>query len=193
MPQEEQEKFFNEIGREKIKTLTQKATQQYIDENNKLKADLEKEKNNVKIKEVTVEIDNTDYTVVNKLNKIQKEKENLEEKLRLMTDVADAYRQDSEDYQKMKEDITYLTKQKDDLGRQIQAITDISGLVVEIDHLVKEKLAPVKYSKSLLEAKDDEIVIRNLGEIVEVVQQWCDEIKEYIPNKNNYVEGMVVE
>jgi hypothetical protein len=44
-----------------------------------------------------------------------------------------------------------------------------------------------------LEAKDDEIVIRNLSDIVEVVQQWCDEIKEYIPNKNNYVEGMVIE
>lgn len=33
MPREEQEKFFNDIGRDKIKTLTQKATQQYIDEN----------------------------------------------------------------------------------------------------------------------------------------------------------------
>lgn len=105
-----------------------------------------------------------------------------------MTDKAEAYKQDSEDYKKMKEDITYLTKQKDDLGRQIQSITDISGLVVEIDHLVKEKLAPVRYSKSLLEAKDDEIVLRNLTDIVQVVQQWCDEIKEYIPNKINYVE-----
>jgi len=31
MPLEEQEKFFEEIGREKIKTMTQKATEQYID------------------------------------------------------------------------------------------------------------------------------------------------------------------
>lgn len=45
MNQEEQEKFFNDIGREKIKTLTQKATQQYIDENNKLKNELDIEKN----------------------------------------------------------------------------------------------------------------------------------------------------
>ncbi len=30
MPQEEQEKFFNEIGRDRIKTLTQKATEEYI-------------------------------------------------------------------------------------------------------------------------------------------------------------------
>ncbi|WP_346889165.1 hypothetical protein [Clostridium sp. UBA1056] len=30
MPQEEQEKFFNEIGRDKIKSLTQKATEAYV-------------------------------------------------------------------------------------------------------------------------------------------------------------------
>lgn len=46
MPQEEQEKFFNDIGREKIKTLTQKATQQYIDKIKRLQEELEKEKNN---------------------------------------------------------------------------------------------------------------------------------------------------
>lgn len=31
MPQEEQERFLNDIGREKIKALTQRETQQYID------------------------------------------------------------------------------------------------------------------------------------------------------------------
>lgn len=40
MPQDEQEN----IGREKIKTLTQKATQQYINENRELKRALENEK-----------------------------------------------------------------------------------------------------------------------------------------------------
>ena len=88
----------------------------------------------------------------------------------------------------MKDEITYLTQQKDDLGRQIKSITDISGLLEEINNLIKNKLAPVKYSKSLLEAKDDEIVVRNLTDIVQVVQQWCDDMKKYIPNKTNYVE-----
>lgn len=31
MDKEEQEKLFNEIGREKLRTMTQKATQEYID------------------------------------------------------------------------------------------------------------------------------------------------------------------
>lgn len=174
-------------------TLKDKLKQQE-EKNQELRQALDREKNKHKEKEI-IEIDNTDYALQSKLKKIEKELEEKEiesnrfkTRLELMTDKAEAYKQDSEDYKKMKEDITYLTKQKDDLGRQIQSITDISGLVVEIDHLVKEKLAPVRYSKSLLEAKDDEIVLRNLTDIVQVVQQWCDEIKEYIPNKINYVE-----
>ncbi|OSA95785.1 UNVERIFIED_ORG: hypothetical protein B2H93_04980 [Clostridium botulinum] len=203
MDKEEQEKLFNEIGREKLRTMTQKATQEYIDklqeqeqENQKLKQALEQEKNKPKEKEyIEKVVDNTDYSLKNKLDKIKKEleekvteRDRLKTKLELMTNKAEAYKQDSQDYNKMKQDITYLTKQKDDLGRQLQSITDISGLVVEINHLIKDKLAPIRYSKSLLEAKDDEIVLRNLTDIVQVVQQWCDEIKEYIPNKINYVE-----
>lgn len=83
MPQEEQEKFFNEIGMDKIKTMTQKATQQYIDENNRLKVELQKEKNKPeKIKEVvnrSVEVDKTDYVGMSKIDKIKKENERLRE------------------------------------------------------------------------------------------------------------------
>lgn len=198
MSQEEQENFFNEIGMDKLKIMTQKATQQYIDENNRLKAELQKEKNKPeKIKEVIVEVevDNTDYVAMSKIDKIKKEnerlreeKESLEKRLQAKKELAEAYENDSNELKKMRNEITYLTQQKDEIGRRIQSITDISGLVVEIDSLIKNKLAPVKYSKSILEAKDDEIVIENLTEIVQVVQSWVDEMKQYIPNKINFVE-----
>lgn len=198
MSQEEQENFFNEIGMDKLKIMTQKATQQYIDENNRLKAELQKEKNKPeKIKEVIVEVevDNTDYVAMSKIDKIKKEnerlreeKESLEKRLQAKKELAEVYENDSNELKKMRNEITYLTQQKDEIGRRIQSITDISGLVVEIDSLIKNKLAPVKYSKSILEAKDDEIVIENLTEIVQVVQSWVDEMKQYIPNKINFVE-----
>jgi ParB-like chromosome segregation protein Spo0J len=203
MPQEEQEKFFNEIGKEKIKQMTQKQTQQYIEEKQKLEAsnealtesynDLSKKFENEQNKEpITVQVDNTDYETINKLNKkvegITKERDRIKTSLELMSNVADAYEQDSLEYKKMKDDITYLTNQKDDIGRQIKAITDISGLVIEVDHLIKDKLAPVRYSRSLLEAKDDEIVLRNLTDMVETVEQWSSEMRKYIPKKTNYVE-----
>ena len=194
LSQEEQLELFNELGEDKLKEMTQKEVKEYIDKNNKLEQELKVEKN--KPKEVVTEtIDNTDYTIVNKLSRLEKEfedkkieSERLGRRLELAQQKADAYEQDSTDYRKMKDEITYLTQQKDDLGRQIKSITDISGLLEEINNLIKNKLAPVKYSKSLLEAKDDEIVVRNLTDIVQVVQQWCDEMKEYIPNKINYVE-----
>jgi ParB family transcriptional regulator, chromosome partitioning protein len=194
LTQEEQLELFNELGEDKLKEMTQKEVKEYIDKNNRLEQELRVEKN--KPREIITEtIDNTDYSIVDKLNKIQKEfedkkieSERLGRRLELAQQKADAYEQDSNDYRKMKDEITYLTQQKDDLGRQIKSITDISGLLEEINNLIKNKLAPVKYSKSLLEAKDDEIVIRNLTDMVQVVQQWCDEMKKYIPNKINYVE-----
>ena len=194
LTQEEQLELFNELGEDRLKEMTQKEVKEYIDKNDKLEQELRIEKN--KPREVVTEtIDNTDYTIVNKLSKLEKEfedkkieSERLGRRLELAQQKADAYEQDSTDYRKMKDEITYLTQQKDDLGRQIKSITDISGLLEEINSLIKNKLAPVKYSKSLLEAKDDEIVVRNLTDIVQVVQQWCDDMKEYIPNKINYVE-----
>lgn len=186
------------------KKALEKQTEQYIKEKQVLEnsySELSRKYIEEKSKEpitVEVEVDNTDYMAIRKseeltekYNKILLEKNNLQTKLRLMTDKADAYEQDSSDYNKMKEDITYLTKQKDDLGRQLLAITNISGLVVEIDHLIKGKLAPVIYSKSLLEAREDEIVLRNLTDMVETIEQWCSEMRQYIPNKTDYVEVIV--
>lgn len=156
---------------------------------NELSEKYDKEKNK---EPKVVEVDNTDYTQIEKLKKelehTKSEKDRIENRLDLMTEKADLYEKDSLEYEKMKNDIEFLTNKKDDLGRQIESITSISGLVVEIDHLIKEKLAPVKYSRALLEAKNDDIVINNLSEIVQVVRQWCDEMSEYLPNKKNYVE-----
>lgn len=152
----------------------------------------------VEIREI--EVDKTDYSVVRKaqqLENILNEKDaqvvKLKKKLELMENKAEAYKQDSYEYKKMKEDIAYLTQQKDDLGRQIQAITDISSLVVEVDNLIKNKLAPVRYSKSIREANKDEIVIANLSSIVNVVEGWCLEMKQYLPSENDYINVNVVE
>lgn len=199
LSQEEQSKLIEDLGRDKIKTLTQKATEEYIAKNRDLEQQLKQEQSKPP-KVIEKEIDNTDYTIVNKAKKLEENLSNknieidrLKKKLELMVDKANAYEQDSNEYKKMKQDITYLTNQKDDLGRQLQAITDISALVVEIDHLIKNKLAPVRYSKSIREANSDEIVIRNLTEIINVVEGWCIEMKQYLPIENNYINANVVE
>lgn len=95
---------------------------------------------------------------------------------------------EAKQYQELKTQINQLTKQKDDLGRQIQARTELSGLMVRVEHLLKTELAPIKYCRAIDEAADDEIVIRNLASIVDRVSQWCQEIEKYIPSRRNFVE-----
>lgn len=194
LSQDEQNKILEELGLDKLKEMTQKEVKEYIDENIRLKQENQELKN--KPKEVITEtIDNTDYTIKKKFEETQKELEQIkkmktlvENELRATKGVAEAYKEDSENYYKMKSDIDYLTKQKDDLGRQIESITSISALVVEVQHLISDKLAPIKYSRAILEAKDDDVVMNNLREILQVVANWYSEMMTYIPKEEDFVE-----
>ena len=92
---------------------------------------------------------------------------------------------------KLKEELERLGTTKDDYGRAINAATELSGLVVKIEHLLKDELAPIKYSRAMTEQRDNEIVQRNLEEIVGIVRAWCDEMDSYL-NKNNYIDVEVI-
>src|SRR5690625_7722781 len=76
-------------------------------------------------------------------------------------------------------------------GRAINAATELSALVVKIEHLLKDELAPIKYSRAITEQRDNEVVQRNLSEIVSIVRGWCDEKDSYL-YKNNYIEVEVI-
>lgn len=161
--------------------------------------ELHKEKNKpVQVETEIVEkvVDNTDYDSITKLNNqlrqkeksyelLMNEKKAIENKMRLTE-------KENNEFQSLKNQIQHLMSEKEDIGRQIEAATSISGLVVEINHLIKEKLAPVKYSKAIQEMSDDEIVVRNLSEIIHTVQSWCDEMRIYLPNSNRKIIDMEV-
>lgn len=118
-----------------------------------------------------------------------KEKEILERKAKLNE-------RDSEKYKQLKDEIENLSKEKNDLGRQIKSRTELSGLVVRIEHILKTELAPVKYSRAIDEASTDEIVTRNLRDIVGRVESWCQDMYEYIPKvqgNENIIDVEVVE
>lgn len=164
-----------------------------------LKGELEEEKNKpviIETKVVEKEIDNTDYESIERAKEelkrkersyilLKNEKSALEEKMALIEE-------ENEEYQKLRTQIQYLTKEKEDLGRQIEAATSISSLVVEVEQLIHEKLAPVKYSRALQEMQNDEIVMKNLSEIIYSVQTWCDDMKEYLPNKRKIIDMEVL-
>lgn len=194
MPQEEQEKFFNDIGREKIKDLSQKATQQYIDKIRNLEKELENEKNKEPIVKEKI-VDNTDYETINRMKNIIKIKEDeinkIKQQKRRVEDRLMDYKADSEEYQQLKDDITVLTEKKTSLGRQLQGVQQTTELMYDVDKLLK-LIAPTKYSQVIFAVKDDEVVMENLNTMIELVRQWCDEMQNLISPYNNVDSNKII-
>ncbi|MCP1159410.1 DUF3102 domain-containing protein [Bacillus infantis] len=162
---------------------------------------LEEEKNKpskVETKYIEKEIDNTDYDSILKLNKqieqkqnsyeqVIKEKQKLENKLR-------SIEEENQEYLNLKSKIERLHREKEDIHRQIESATSISALYVDIEDLLKNKLAPIKYSRALTERRDSEVAMKNLREIIQMVDEWSFEMKKYLPNgKNKYIDAEVIE
>ncbi len=129
--------------------------------------------------------------ITKRLNEQEKELEKAHKEKILIQNKLATVEKDSKAYQKLKSQMEALTLQKDDIVRQIEDATSISGLVVEVKHLL-DKIAPIKYSKAMGRL-DSEVVIGNLSEIIEKVESWSKEMRSYLPLTNNYVEGEVIE
>ena len=111
------------------------------------------------------------------------ELEQLKKQQSLLERKAKLNEEEAKKYNKLTKDIENLTREKNDIGRQIAAKTELSGLVVRIEHLLKTELAPIKYSRAINEVSTDAIITRNLRDIVGRVQEWCEEMYQYIPMK----------
>jgi ParB family chromosome partitioning protein len=166
------------------------AYKRIINEKDELKKQNDQSK--IKIKNLQNELNNKQKEV-QKLTLLQTEINNnnikikrLEEDKLLLEKKVKLNEKEAEEYQQLKSNITNLQNEKSDLCRQIESITNISGFVVDIEHLLQNKLAPIKYSKAIAEQKSEPIIVNNLKEIVNRVRSWCDDMdnilleKEYI-------------
>jgi len=166
---------------------------------------IEKEKNQ-KLSETNTKLlsaQSEQYDLINQINDLRLELENkkptdkpetlqkikrLEEREVLLKEKIEIIEKDAEKYRQLKDQIETLTVQKDDIGRQISSATSISGLVIKIENFLQTELAPIEYSRALLEMKNNEVVINNVRDIIKCVEQWCYELKKYIPSDNNIYE-----
>lgn len=150
------------------KKITQKQVQQYI---NKIK---ELESREPKI------IDNTDYSSIerlkNKIKEIEYQKSILEKKVKLN-------QEDSDKFNKLKSDIAFLTKKKNDLGRQIDSATELAGLTVRLQKLLEGELAPIKFKRCMETLESSDVCVENLTEIITKIDNWSDEMKKLLTNK----------
>lgn len=184
VPQDQREEF---IAATPIDDMTTRQLQQAIKEKKELEQMLEEEKN-----KPAKEVPPSDYEKLksetlafrHKLRSKEEEIERLEKNVSLAERKANLNDSEAKKFNEMKQQMEHLVKQKNDIGRQIRTATELSGLVVTIEHLLKNELAPIKYSRAITEAATDRVVIRNLQEIINRVQNWCDEMNRYLPNKN---------
>ncbi len=198
LSKEEQENFLNEIGKDKIKELTQKATKELIEEKRKLEQALVEEKNKPP-KVVTEVVDKTDYESISKLKcTIQdKEKEliDIKSQKKILEDRLECLEHDTEEYERLKDEISNLIETKTSLGKQIQGVKKTTELLYDVDKLLK-MIAPAKYSQAIFDLKDDVVVLENLHTMIDLVQQWCVEFRGLLPQKETktiYMEAEVIE
>lgn len=104
-----------------------------------------------------------------KIKQLEDEKLSLERK-------AQNSEKEAGEYQELKKKIEFMQREKSDLSRQIESATEFAGLTVELDKILKEKLAPIKYSR-IMDRLDSEVAVKNLTEIIEKVEMWCDEMR----------------
>jgi exonuclease VII large subunit len=205
MSLEEQEEFISAM--DITKKITQKQTQQYI---KKIK-ELESQEPEV-IEKV---IDNTDYSSIEKnkklqieLEKIKKEKEDLQSTNRLLEmskksseNMSESYKKLSEEYKKQSEEYMEIKNKIIDMGLDpngeynlYSAASEIAKLTNEIEDLLINKLAPIRYKNFMIALKNSNILRNNFRNTLDMVNDWYLSMNEYVnsnlenENKNNVID-----
>ena len=160
MSPSEQEEFVKSM--DITKKITKNQVQQYIDKIKQLETE------NPKVKELEKQ-----------LSELKTEKNILERKVRLN-------QEESDKYNKLKYDIEFLTKKKNDLGRQIDSATELAGLTVRLQKLLEGELAPIKFKRCMETLDSSDVCVENLMDIITRIDTWSDEMKKLL-NKENYI------
>ena len=183
LSKEDQQNLVKEFGSEYISNLTKVHAEQIIKEKEALQNQLNIERNKpAKI------VDKTDYSRINYLQADLKKKESdlsyTKQKLDVLRREVEIYKTDSEKYNDLQKQIEFLSQEKTNLHRQIESATELSKLAVEIDNLLKTKLAGLRYSRFLERLDNSEAAYKNFVAIIESVESWTKDMKSLLPNNN---------
>lgn len=154
------------------KKITQKEVSKYIAEIQQLKSHTEI-------------VDNTDYEENERLHRLldQKVKE-LQETSKELKD----YKSNHREYEEVRRQATLLSQQKEDLGKQIEAVGDLSDFCYGIEKLLKE-LAPAKYMSFMEVLQSQQVVRGSFQAIVNKVADWVREMNNMINTKEEIIDA----
>ena len=159
------------------------------EDNKNLSYELSQEKKNRTVVEKV--IDNTDYKQIDTLKKEleyqNKKYENISKQKLILEQQLERSDVKVKEYEELTNKLKAVTREQDDLGRQVEATSELSEMVWEIEKVLKGSLAPVKYAKAIRDMSDNQIIMNNLNSVIGHVESWCKEMRK-ITNKNNIIE-----
>lgn len=213
MPPAEQMELYNEFGHDRVSEMKYDETKREIELLRKKSSELEQQKQHlqselqreksrppiVETKVVEKVVDNTDYKSLEKMklletsnNELNNKTISLEKSLSMTKQLLENYKTDSEEYRKLKLQMSKLQVEMDSVAQKQVSVLKITELASEIEFFLFNKLAPTKYKDFMNVLNDDDIVKENFIHTIEMVGSWYREMKTYI-NENNYENIITVE
>lgn len=161
------------------KKITQREIQKYIDKSKESetqkndKTDYSLENKNKELQEQIVKLqkDKSDIELLNKTLKSSKE---ATEKL------MDIYKNESEEYIRMKNDMIQLGLQPDGDYNILDLSNSITTLTNGIEELLTTKLSPIRYTRVFPVIKSNQALKRNMENLVHMVNDWCESMADAI-------------
>lgn len=154
---------------------------------------LEKEQNKkpeVVEKEVYKEIDNTDYAQINSLQEqlLKKGKE-----INYIKNQFNELKNSTQEYEKLKESLNQLYRDKEEVEEQIEAAVSISGLQVNVEEFIRENIAGIKFSPAVRERLDSYTVQENLNDIGNMLIEAGEDVKNLIPKHGQKDDSNIID
>lgn len=126
-----------------------------------------------------------------KIQMLEKQLSDSENAVNVYKRKANLNEEEAKKFAEMKKQMGFLNQEKNDIQRQIESATALSGLSVKIDNFLKTELSPIRYSRAL-ERLDSEVAVKNLTEIIQSVEQWCEDMRRYIPTNNRVIVEVAI-
>lgn len=131
--------------------------------------------------------DSDNQELLKQYNVLKTEKENLEslnksleEAKKLSDDIASKYKKNSDEYDKIKNDITDMGLNPNGEYNIYLAIKEISKLNKEIQKFLLNKLAPAKYQDYMFVVQENERIKENFLNTLNLVKEWYCSMFSYI-------------
>lgn len=159
-------------------------------------------------------IDNTDTTLLSRnkkllddLEKLKRDNENLictnkllESSKKSTENISESYKRLSEEYKKQSEEYISVKSKIIDMGLDpegeynlFSAASEIAKLTKEIESLLVDKLAPVKYKNFMIAVKSSDSLRKNFKNTLDMINDWYVTMLDYInegenKNYNNIID-----